>query len=133
METENLVIDVQTGQSHIYTCYLYAKIEADNMLVYAPIDYMTPDNKMIYNFNSDKALMKKYGFKEVIDVIPSYDSTTQEIEFGGYTETETAITVQYHVVSKPQEPSTLEEQITGLRKQMLSIINAEVLDSLTSK
>lgn len=133
METENLVIDVQTGQSHIYTCYLYAKIEADNMLVYAPIDYMTPDNKMIYNFNSDKALMEKYGFKEVIDVTPSYDSTTQEIEFGGYTETETAITVQYHVVSKPQEPSTLEEQITGLRKQMLSIINAEVLDSLTSK
>ena len=130
MENENLVIDVQTGQSHIYTYYLYAKIEADNMLVYAPVDYMTPDNKMIYNFNSDKALMEKYGFKEVIDVIPSYDSTTQEVEFGGYIETETAITVQYHVVPKPQ---TLEEQIAMLQKQMLNIINAGMLDSLSSK
>ena len=114
---------------------------------------MTPDNKMIYNFNSDKALMEKYGFKEVIDVIPSYDFTTQEIEFGGYTETETAITVQYHVVPKPQEPLTLEEkiaelqkqtekiaelqkqieQIAKLQKQMLNIINARGLDSLSSK
>ena len=133
METENLVIDVQTGQSHIYTSYLYAKIEADNMLVYAPIDYMTPDNKMIYNFNSDKALMEKYGFKEVIDVIPSYDSTTQEVEFGGYIDTETAITVQYHIVPKPQEPLILEEQIAMLQKQMLNIINAGMLDSLSSK
>ena len=133
METENLVIDVQTGQSHIYTCYLYAKIDADNMLVYAPINYMTPDNKMIYNFNSDKALMERYGFKEVIDVIPSYDFTTQEIEFEGYTETETAITMQYHVVPKPQELPILEEQVAGLQKQMLNIINAGVLDSLSSK
>ena len=133
METENLVIDVQTGQSHIYTCYLYAKIEADNMLVYAPVDYMTPDNKMIYNFNSDKALMEKYGFKEVIDVIPSYDSTTQEAEFEGYIETETSITGQYNIVPKPQEPLTLEEQKAMLQKQMLNIINAGMLDSLSSK
>ena len=133
METENLVIDVQTGQSHIYTCYLYAKLEADNMLVYAPVNYMTPDNKMIYNFNSDKALMERYGFKEVIDVIPSYDYTTQEIEFGGYTETETTITVQYHVVPKPQEPLAPEEQRAMIQKQMLNIINAGVLDSLSSK
>ena len=65
METENLVIDVQTGQSHIYTCYLYAKIEADNMLVYAPVNYMTSDNKMIYNFNSDKALMESMDLKRL--------------------------------------------------------------------
>lgn len=85
---------------------MYGKL-TDNSIVYAPLNYITEDNKMIFNFNKNEELMVQYGFKEVINIVPSYDANTQIIKRNGYEETEKSITILYLVQEKEK---TIEEQ-----------------------
>ena len=78
---------------------MYGKL-IDGKLVYAPKNYLTDDNKMIFNFNNNVELMKKYGFKEVEDIVPSYDATTHYVVKVGYNEDVDKIIVNYEILEK---------------------------------
>lgn len=95
---------------------LYAKLN-NGILEYAPMNYTMPTGGLIVNFNKNIALMKSYGFKEVIDNKPSYDNTTQYLSVSGYVENENNIIINYVVneIEENQEP-TLEERVLELEK-----------------
>lgn len=79
---------------------MYAKVK-DGVLQYAPLNYLTDDNKMILNFNKNVEAMLANGFKEVVNIVPSYDANTQILRNDGFTETENAITINYVVEDSP--------------------------------
>ena len=60
--------------------------------------------------------MKRYGYKEVIDIRPDYDEKTQHIKVLSYTD-EDVITVNYEVVDN-QVVVTLEERISSIERQL---------------
>ena len=95
---------------------MYAKLE-NNKLVYAPRNFNI-ENKLIINFNKNEELMKKYDFKEVIDIKPEYDNTTQYLSVSGYVENENNIIINYVVneIEENQEP-TLEEKVQVLENE----------------
>lgn len=67
----------------------------NGMLEYAPVNYVLPDGRIITNFNKSETMMRKYGFKEVIDNQPQYDDVTEYLLIDSYTENEASITVNY--------------------------------------
>ena len=75
---------------------MYAKL-VDGALEFAPSNYKLPDGRTISGVNNHVALMKKYGFKEVIDVQPEYDVETEYLITAGYEETDNTIVVTYSV------------------------------------
>ena len=79
---------------------MYAKVK-DGVLQYAPLNYLTDDNKMILNFNKNVEAMIANGFKEVVNIVPSYDANTQILRNDGFTETENNITINYVVEDSP--------------------------------
>lgn len=84
---------------------MYAKVK-DGVLKYAPLNYLTDDNKMIFNFNKNVEAMIANGFKEVINIVPSYDATTQIVRQDGFTETEDSITINYVIEDNPAYKET---------------------------
>lgn len=88
---------------------MYGKI-INGSLIYAPVNYLTDDRSVIFNFSENEEIMRLYGFKEVIDKIPDYDATIQIITIDGYSETDTTITINYSVTSKPISEKELLEQ-----------------------
>ena len=97
---------------------MYAKVR-DGVLQYAPTNYLTDDNKMIFNFNKNVEAMIANGFKEVINIVPSYNATTQIVRNIGFTETENAITINYVV---EDNPAFQEEQFDAQRKLAISFL-----------
>ena len=97
---------------------MYAKVK-DGVLQYAPTNYLTVDNKMIFNFNKNVEAMIANGFKEVINIVPSYNAATQIVRNDGFTETEDAITINYVV---EDNPAFQEEQYDAQRKLALSFL-----------
>lgn len=95
---------------------MYAKLE-NNKLVYAPRNFNI-ENKLIINFNKNEELMKKYDFKEVIDIKPEYDNTTHYISVSGYVENENNVIINYVVneIETSKEP-TLEEKVQVLENE----------------
>ena len=79
---------------------MYAKVK-DGVLQYAPLNYLTDDNKMILNFNKNVEAMLANGFKEVVNIVPSYDANTQILRNDGFTETENNITINYVIEDSP--------------------------------
>lgn len=111
---------------------MYGKL-TNNKLEYAPINYITDEGRMIFNFNKNIDIMKKYGFKEIINTIPEYDINTKEIIRDGFTETENNISINYTIIDKIENPLNTEEQLELLKKQNIELINQintmqEVLD-----
>lgn len=94
---------------------MYAKLENDR-LIYAPRNYDTGEN-LILNFNKNIDLMKKYGFKEVIDNKPVYDNATHYLNIDTYTENDDTITINYTIneIEINNEP-TLEDRVVELEK-----------------
>lgn len=94
---------------------MYAKLKNNN-LTYAPKNFNTGAN-LILNFNKNVELMKKYGFKEVIDIKPAHDSSTHYLSVDSYTENVDNITINYTVneIEVNNEPS-LEERVAELEK-----------------
>lgn len=82
-------------------------------LEYAPINYKLVDNRIILNFNKNEDIMKQYGYKNVIDIVPSYDKNTQYVQISGYDETDEAIIINYEIIDLPGVESipTIEELI----------------------
>ena len=97
---------------------MYAKVR-DGVLQYAPTNYLTDDNKMIFNFNRNVEAMIANGFKEVINIVPSYNATTQIVRNVGFTETEDAITINYVVETNP---AFNEEQYDAQRNLAFSFL-----------
>lgn len=105
--------------------YMYAKVK-DGVLQYAPLNYLTDDNKMILNFNKNVEAMLANGFKEVINIIPSYDANTQILRNDGFTETENNITINYVI---EDNPSFQEAQYNIQEKLALSFLFENLSDS----
>ena len=104
---------------------MYGKL-IDGVIKYAPTNYLTDDNKMIFNFNKNVEAMIANGFKEVINIVPSYNATTHIVINNGFTETEDAITINYVV---EDNPAFQEEQIDAQRKLALSFLAEGLSDA----
>lgn len=104
---------------------MYGKL-IDGVLKYAPTNYLTENGKMILNFNTNTDVMLENGFKEVINVVPSYDANTQVVTRDSYTEDDTTITVNYVVTAKPL---TKEEQLENQRKLALTFFAETLSDA----
>ena len=104
---------------------MYGKL-IDGTIKYAPTNYLTDDNKMIFNFNKNVEAMIANGFKEIINVVPSYDANTQVVTMDSYTEEATTITVNYVVTAKPL---TKEEQLENQRNLALTLFAETLSDA----
>ena len=104
---------------------MYGKI-IGGVIKYAPTNYLTDDNKMIFNFNKNVEAMIANGFKEVINIVPSYDANTQVVTMDSYTEGDTTITVNYVVTAKPL---TKEEQLENQRNLALAFFAETLSDA----
>ena len=81
---------------------------------------------MIFNFNTDIDVMLENGFKEIINIVPSYDANTQVVTRDSYTEEDTTITVNYVVTAKPL---TKEEQLENQRNLALTFFAETLSDA----
>ena len=104
---------------------MYGKL-IDGVLKYAPTNYLTENGKMILNFNTNIEVMLENGFKEVINIVPSYDANTQVVTMDSYTEGDTTITVNYVVTAKPL---TKEEQLENQRNLALTFFAETLSDA----
>ena len=104
---------------------MYGKL-IDGVIKYAPANYLTENGKMILNFNTNTEVMLENGFKEIINVVPSYDANTQVVTMDSYTEEATTITVNYVVTAKPL---TKEEQLENQRNLALTFFAETLSDA----
>lgn len=104
---------------------MYGKL-IDGVLKYAPTNYLTENGKLIFNFNTNIEVMLENGFKEVINVVPSYDANTQVVTMDSYTEEATTITVNYVVTAKPLSK---EEQLENQKKLALTFFAETLTDA----
>ena len=104
---------------------MYGKL-IDGVIKYAPINYLTENGKMILNFNTNIEVMLENGFKEIINVVPSYDANTQVVTRDSYTEEDTTITVNYVVTAKPL---TKEEQLENQKNLALTFFAETLSDA----
>ena len=96
---------------------MYAKLN-NGGLEYAPQNYKLNDGRTIVGFNKSIALMTKYGFKEVIDKQPTYNTDTEYLIITGYTEQDTTITIVYAVkqMDLVEQELTIDEKISQLKQ-----------------
>lgn len=80
----------------------------DDKLEYAPKDLVMPSGMVIFDYYSDIERLILDGYKEVIDVRPTYDESTQYVELKGYTEGVASIEILYEV--KTIEVDTKKEE-----------------------
>ena len=104
---------------------MYGKL-IDGVIKYAPTNYLTENGKLIFNFNTNIEVMLENGFKEIINVVPSYDANTQVVTMDSYTEEATTITVNYVVTAKPL---TKEEQLENQRNLALTFFAETLSDA----
>ena len=104
---------------------MYGKL-IDGVIKYAPTNYLTENGKMILNFNTNIEVMLENGFKEIINVVPSYDANTQVVTMDSYTEEATTITINYVVTAKPL---TKEEQLENQRNLALTFFAETLSDA----
>ena len=104
---------------------MYGKL-IDGVLKYAPTNYLTENGKLIFNFNTNIEVMLENGFKEIINIVPSYDANTQVVTMDSYTEEATTITVNYVVTAKPL---TKEEQLENQRNLALAFFAETLSDA----
>lgn len=104
---------------------MYGKL-IDGVIKYAPTNYLTENGKMILNFNTNTEVMLENGFKEIINVVPSYDANTQVVTMDSYTEEATTITVNYAVTAKPL---TKEEQLENQKNLALTFFAETLSDA----
>lgn len=67
--------------------------------------------------------LKDWGFKEIIDIKPSFNEATQYLNIKSYTENETSITVNYEVLIKEKSD---KEKIKELEEKLK--VTQEALD-----
>lgn len=95
---------------------MFGKLENGN-LTYAPTNLKLENGVIIVNLNKNITLMKKYGYKEIIDIQPGYDVNTQYLTIGGYSETDTEIIVNYTINEMViNNTPTLEDRVKELEE-----------------
>lgn len=87
-------------------------------LFYAPKNYKTVSGQIITNFNENEELMKKYGFKKIIDEKPEHDRFLQEAKVVSYEETEDTIIRKYIIVDKTPSQNSLESRVNALETEI---------------
>lgn len=87
---------------------MYAKLN-DGVIEYAPINYTLSDGRVIVDFNNNEVLMRKYGFKEVLDEPPVFNKDIEYLLILGYSETPNNIIVDYTI--RQMDPIDQEETI----------------------
>ena len=92
---------------------MYGKI-IDGVLEYAPEIFNLPNGQIIINFNKNENIMKKYGYKEVVNQIPSYNPTTQNVYISEYVDNYNEIIIVYGVCDIPVEESPTDIKISEL-------------------
>lgn len=98
----------------------FAKL-VNGVLYYAPDNYTLEDGRIISGFNKSETLMRRYGFKEVIDIKPDYNTDTHYATINGYSEKEDTITINYDIAILPSEEdpvSKLEKRVAELEKKL---------------
>lgn len=85
---------------------IYVKLNTDNTIEYAKNVYTTDEGELILNFKANPELMKKYGFKELIDSPVEFDANYQTYKVS-YVEDADTIIKQYDIIYLPIE--TLKE------------------------
>ena len=96
---------------------MYAKLN-NGVLEYAPQNYILNDGRTIVGFDKSIALMTRYGFKEVIDRPPTYNSETEYLVITGYSEQDTTITIVYAVkqMDLVEQELTIDDKIAQLKQ-----------------
>lgn len=96
---------------------MYAKLN-NGILEYAPINYTLSDGRVIVNFNKSEVLMKRYGFKLVVDEKPTFNVGTEYLVITGYNEQDATITVLYAIkqMDMIEQEATIEDKIAQLKQ-----------------
>lgn len=102
----------------------------DGQLIYAKEYYIGKDGEIIINFNKNEELMKSYGFKTVIDEVPSYDLENEYVAISGYTEKENVIIVNYEVreIVKTQQQLKADDQLKCLKMFAQTLTDKQALE-----
>ena len=106
----------------------------------APKNLQLEDGSLIVNFNENETLMTTYGYKQVIENPPTYDTKTEYLKMIAFEETDTTITPTYEIAKieeKLEESVDMEEIVEVLKVEMLNARKDNILgnnfDSLSSK
>ena len=100
-------------------------IMQDNKPIYAKEYYITKDGEIIINFNKNEELMKAYGFKPIVDLVPEYNVATEYVVITGYEESEEEIIVVYEV---RQIQKTREQLVQDDRERCLQMFAETLTD-----
>ena len=102
----------------------------NGQLIYAKEYYIGKDGEIIINFNKNEELMKSYGFKTVIDEVPSYDLENEYVAISGYTEKENVIIVNYEVreIVKTQQQLKADDQLKCLKMFAQTLTDEQALE-----
>lgn len=99
---------------------MYGKL-IEGKINYAPVNFMTPNNCLILNFNKNISLMKEHGFKLVVEDIPSYNPNEYVLYIHEYIETDDSITIVYKTRNKPiyydPEIASIKNRLYELEQQ----------------
>lgn len=100
----------------------FAKL-IDNRLEYAPVNYTLEDGRIIVGFNKSETLMRRYGFKEVIDIEPVYDPTIEYLTVTQYIETDLEIRPVYTInkFDTGTEEVPIETKVSKLETKTASL------------
>lgn len=102
----------------------------DGQLTYAKEYFVCEDGSIIINFNSNEKLMRAYGFKVVIDEVPTYDLENEYVAINGYTEKENIIIVNYEVreIVKTQQQLKADDQLKCLKMFAETLTDEQALE-----
>lgn len=109
----------------------YGRIKKDgtfkNILVTAPNTYQKSDKETITNFNEDEALMKEYGYKQVITTEPPYDENYETLTVESLTQDDENIYLTYGVDRFADPPFSVDLSNYYTKQQ---VYNKKEIDSM---
>lgn len=109
----------------------YGRIKKDgtfkNVLVTAPNTYQKSDKETITNFNEDEALMKEYGYKQVITTEPPYDENYEALTVESLTQDDENIYLTYGVNRVSDPPFSVDLSNYYTKQQ---VYNKKEIDSM---
>lgn len=99
---------------------MYAKL-VEGKINYAPVNFMAPNGRLILNFNKNVSLMTEFGFKLVLEDIPSYNHNECVLYVYEYVETDDSITIVYKtrdkIIYDDPELTIIKNRLYNLEQQ----------------
>lgn len=96
---------------------MYGKL-IEGKINYAPVNFMTPNNCLILNFNKNVSLMKEFGFKLVVEDKPSYDPNKYDLYVYEYIESNDDITIVYKARDKKKYD---DPELTSIKNRLYEL------------